>query len=92
MAERIRLRCVWPDLWLETRLELPAETTVAAAKRAALEAMRLTRETESDRYYVEFRERRLADESTSLADLGVSDGAVLSIRAYDLHHPPPFRG
>ena len=92
MTDRLRLRCIWPDRWLETRLELPAGMTLAEAKRAALESMLKTRDFDPESYYVELRERRVADESPTLGDLGLGDGSVLTIRAHDLHHPAPFRG
>jgi hypothetical protein len=92
MAEPVRVRCVWPDRWLEARLELAADATVEEAKRRAIAAMRKTDFVDADRFYVEFRERRVFDESVTLRELGASDGAVLSIRAHDLHHPPLFEG
>lgn len=92
MADRLRLRCIWPDRWLETRLDLPSATTLAQVKRQALEAMLKSEAFDPAAYYVELGERTVRDESVTLDELGLSDGAVLTIRAHDLHHPPPFRG
>ncbi len=43
-------------------------------------------------YYVEYFEKEILDESHTLADLGVPDGGVITIRPYDLDHPAPFQG
>lgn len=92
MADRLRLRCVWPDRWLETRIETPRTAPVGQVKREALEAMLKKETVDPSAYYVEWRERRVRDESATLDQLGLADGSVLAIRAHDLHHPPPFRG
>lgn len=92
MADYLRLRCIWPDRWLETRLEVPSATALAQVKRQALEAMLKSDTFDPTAYYVELGERKVRDESITLNELGLSDGAVVTIRAHDLHHPPPFRG
>lgn len=92
MADRLRLRCVWPDRWLETRIEAPPTAPLGQVKREALEALWKKEIVDPASYYVEWRERKVRDESVTLDQLGLADGAVLTIRAYDLHHPPPFRG
>ena len=92
MDDRLRLRCIWPDRWLETRIEAPRTAPVGQVKREALEAMLKKETVDPASYYVEWRERRVRDESVTLHELGLTDGAVLTIRAHDLHHPPPFRG
>ena len=43
-------------------------------------------------FYAEFAERRIRDETRTLADVGIGARGVLSIRAYDLGHYPAFRG
>ena len=43
-------------------------------------------------FYTEFAERRIRDETRTLADVGIGARGVLSIRAYDLGHYAPFRG
>lgn len=92
MADRLRLRCIWPDRWLESRIEVPATTALDHVKRQALEALLKSEAFDPTAYYVEWRERRVRDESATLDQLGITDGAVLTVRAHDLHHPPPFRG
>lgn len=92
MADTLRVRCIFPDGWLETRLELPHDTPLDEVKRRALEGILKTREFGPDEYYIEFREGEVSNESMTLRELGVADGSVVSIRRYDLHHPPPYRG
>jgi hypothetical protein len=92
MAERLRLRCIWPDRWLETRLEVPKAAVLGQVKRQALEALLKTESVDPTAYYVELDQRTVRDESVTLDELQLSDGAVLTIRAHDLHHPPPYRG
>ena len=53
----------------------------------------LLRETDDpDDFYVEYAEKEIADESATLAELGVQASEVLSIRAFDLGHYPRFKG
>lgn len=92
MPDRLRLRCIWPDRWLETRLEVASATALDEVKRQALEAMLRSEVPDAAAYYVEVGERKVRDESITLEELDLRDGAVLTIRAHDLHHPPPFRG
>ena len=49
-------------------------------------------EIDTSAYYVEYFEREVLDESSTLADLGVPQGGVISLRPYDMDHPPPFEG
>jgi hypothetical protein len=43
-------------------------------------------------YYVEYFEKEVLDESSTLAELGVPEGGVISLRPYDMDHPAPFDG
>jgi hypothetical protein len=43
-------------------------------------------------YYLEYAERRVRDETVSLADLGFRPREILAIRAYDLGHYKRFEG
>jgi hypothetical protein len=53
----------------------------------------LLRDTDDpDDFYVEYAERQVAEESMTLAELGVQPREVVSIRAYDLGHYPRFEG
>ena len=64
----------------------------AEAKRLALVSL-LQRDTDDPAdYFVEYAERKVADESASLADIGFRSRDILSIRAYDLGHYRPFEG
>ncbi len=92
MAETLRVRCIFPDGWLESRLEAPADTSLEELKRRALQAMFQSDSVDARAFYVEFREKEIWEESVTLRELGVTDGAVVSIRRHDLHHPPPYRG
>lgn len=88
----ILVRLVMPDRWLEHVEELPVDTTVAEAKRIGLVALLLRDTDDPDDFYVEYAERRVQDESRTLADVGVVPKEILSIRAYDLGHYPRFTG
>ena len=69
-----RLRVTVQDAWDEVPLDLPATTSLADLKRAALDATRVKRDP--DEYVVKFRGFELLDESRSLADAGlVPNGA-----------------
>ncbi len=81
-----------PDRWLEQVEELPIATTVAEAKKIGLRGMLQRTSDDSADFYVEFAEKEIRDESVTLGDLAMRPGEILSIRAYDLGHPPPFRG
>lgn len=91
-AERITVRLIMPDRWLEHVAELRADTTVAAAKAFGIREMLQRSSDDPADFYTEFAERRVRDESRTLADVGIGSRGVLSIRAYDLGHYPPFRG
>jgi len=90
--DRIPLRLVMPDRWLEHVEELPLSTTVEEAKRLGLRRL-LDRDTDDpDDFYVEYAERQVPDESVTLREIGAQPREILSIRAYDLGHYPRFRG
>lgn len=92
MSERIVLRLVMPDRWLEQVEELPLSATVEEAKRLGLREL-LRRDTDDpDDFYVEYAERQVPDESVTLEELGAQPREILSIRAYDLGHYPRFQG
>ncbi|HKK27186.1 MAG TPA: hypothetical protein VKB18_03825 [Gemmatimonadota bacterium] len=86
------LRLVMPDRWLEHVTRLPLSTTLAEAKEMGLREL-LQRDTDRpDDFYVEYAEQQVPDESRTLGEIGVEDGEILSIRAYDLGHYPRFAG
>lgn len=88
----ITVRLIMPDRWLEHVAELPADTTVADAKTFGIREMLQRSSDDPGDFYAEFAERRIRDETRTLADVGIGSRGVLSIRAYDLGHYPPFRG
>lgn len=91
-GERITLRLVMPDRWLEHVEELPLSVSIEEAKRIGLREM-LARDTDRpEDFYVEYAERQVPDESITLEELGAQPREILSIRAYDLGHYPRFRG
>lgn len=88
----IEVRLIMPDRWLEHVMELPADTTVFTAKAIGIREMLQRTSDDPADFYAEFAERRIRDETRTLADVGLDSRGVLSIRAYDLGHYPPFRG
>jgi hypothetical protein len=90
--ERITVRLVMPDRWLEQVEELPLSATVEAAKALGLRKMLQRGTDDPDDFYVEYAERQVPDESVTLGELGVQPREILSIRAYDLGHYPRFEG
>lgn len=88
----LTVRLVMPDRWLEHITELPATTSLEEAKQIGLPAMLLRESDDPDDFYLEYAEKRIVDESVTLAELGVQDHEVVSIRAYDLGHYPRFEG
>lgn len=91
-AGEIPVRLTMPDRWLEHVARLPSSTTVEEAKVFGLREMLLRTTDDPDDFYTEYAERRVRDESVTLEELGMEPNEVLSIRAYDLGHYPPFRG
>lgn len=88
----LTIRVIMPDLWREERLQAPPGKPVGDLKRELLPKLLGGEEADPSRYYVEYFEKEILDESRTLADLGVPDHGVVLIRPYDLDHPPPFRG
>ena len=90
--DSITVRLVMPDRWLEHVAELPSDTPVVEAKAAGLKAL-LNRDTDDPAdFYVEYAERKVTDESRTLADIGFQAREILAIRAYDLGHYRRFEG
>jgi len=76
VSENLRLRVTVQDAWDEIPLDLPAATSLAELKRAALEATRVRRDP--DDYVLKFRGAELFDESRSLTEAGlVPNGALI---------------
>ncbi len=88
----VAVRLAMPDRWLECVLELPLRATVSETKQRGLRELLLRDVDNPDDFYVEFAERRIRDESITLAQLGVQPRDALFIRAYDLGHYPDFHG
>ncbi len=91
-GELIQIRVIVPDEWREQKMEFAPETSVAAIKEKALPELLGTAEIDASTYYVEYFEKEVLDESSTLADLGVPQGGVISLRPYDMDHPRPFEG
>ena len=91
-AGTITVRLVMPDRWLEHVADLPTQTTVKDAKLMGLRAMLLRETDDPADYYVEYAERKVADEAASLETIGFRARDILSIRAYDLGHYRTFKG
>ncbi len=92
MVPVLTVRLIMPDRWLEHVVELPATTSLEEAKQIGLRAMLLRDTDDPDDFYVEYAEKRVVDESVTLAELGVQAREIVSIRAYDLGHYPRFDG
>jgi hypothetical protein len=75
MSDPIRLRVTVLDTWDEIVLDLPASTTIAAVKSAALTAARVPEP--ASEYVLKFRGATLRDESRSLAAVGLPANAGL---------------
>ena len=88
----ITVRLIMPDRWLEHVAEFPADTTVFTAKAIGIREMLQRTSDDPADFYTEFAERRIRDETRTLAEVGIGSRGVLSIRAYDLGHYPPFQG
>jgi hypothetical protein len=91
-AELLRIRVIAPDLWREKKTEYPSQTPVGTIKREVLPELLGSAEVDPQAYYVEYFEKEILDESKTLSDLEVPENGVISLRPYDLDHPPPFRG
>jgi hypothetical protein len=91
-TDTVTVRLAMPDRWLEHVAELAPDTPVAAAKQLGLRSMLLRESDDPADYFVEYAERKVADESESLEQIGFRSRDILSIRAYDLGHYRPFEG
>lgn len=90
--EMLKVRVIVPDEWSEQKMEFAADTPIAVIKQKALPELLRKTDVDASNYYVEYFEKEVLDESRTLADLEVPDGGMISIRPYDLDHPPPFTG
>ena len=90
--EMVTVRLAMPDRWLEHVVDIPATTTVEAAKQQGLKAMLLRDTDDPADFYTEYAERRVSDETASLKEIGFRSREILSIRAYDLGHYKAFEG
>jgi len=88
----ITVRLVMPDRWLEHVVDLPKDASVEEAKRLGIRAMLLRDTDDPDDFYVEYAERKVPDETSSLEGIGFRARDILSIRAYDLGHYRAFKG
>ncbi len=91
-SDLLQIRVIAPDSWSELKMEFAPSTPVGEIKRIALPELMRKGEVDASAYYVEYFEKEILDESRTLADLEVPQGGVISIRPYDIAHPPPFRG
>ena len=91
-GEMLKIRVTAPDTWTEKKVELPTDTAVGTIKEQFLAELLGASEVDTGGYYVEYFEKEILDESTTLADLGVAENGVISFRPYDVDHPPPFNG
>ena len=82
-----------PDRWLEHVAELPGRHHRGGGQgvRDSARCCSAPPDDPAD-FYTEYAERRIRDETRTLADVGMPPRGVLSIRAYDPGHYPPFRG
>ncbi len=88
----LKIRVIAPDVWREKKVELEPDTAVSAIKEQYLAELLGASEVDPGNYYVEYFEKEILDESRTLADLEVPDNGVISLRPYDMGHPPPFNG
>lgn len=91
-ADRITVRLIMPDRWLEHVMELSTGTSVADVKALGLREILQRSSDDPADFYVEYSEREIADESQTLGEVGVETRGVMSIRAYDLGHNRRFKG
>lgn len=93
MAEgKMKVRVIAPDLWRESKMEFAPDTPVVDIKQQALPELLRGADFDPGAYYVEYFEKEVLDESRTLAELGVPENGVISIREFDVDHPPPFEG
>lgn len=92
VGELLKIRVIAPDFWRERKMEFATATSVGEIKVRALPELLGRSDVDPAAYYLEYFEKEVLDESRTLADLGVPDGGVLSIRPYDVDHPAPYQG
>lgn len=71
------LRIMVQDAWDEVSLDLPSTTSLADAKRRALQAAQVRGDPNA--YLLKFRGAELRDESRSLAEAGLVPNAALIV-------------
>lgn len=71
------LRIMVQDAWDEVSLDLPPTTSLADAKRRALQAAQVRGDPNA--YLLKFRGAELRDESRSLAEAGLVPNAALIV-------------
>ncbi len=91
-GKMLQIRVIVPDEWREQKMEFAPDTTVRDVKERALPELLGRGAIDTSTYYVEYFEKEVPDESRTLADLGVPQGGVISLRPYDMDHPAPFDG
>jgi len=91
-GETLNIRVIVPDLWRERKMEFASGTSVGSIKEQVLPDLLGASDVDPSSYYVEYFEKEVLDESRTLADLGVPEGGVISLRPYDMDHPAPFEG
>ncbi|NIN72662.1 MAG: hypothetical protein GTO46_12215 [Gemmatimonadetes bacterium] len=91
-GKMLQIRVIVPDEWREQKMEFAPDTTVRDVKERALPELLGRGAIDTSTYYVEYFEKEVLDESRTLADLGVPQGGVISLRPYDMDHPAPFDG
>ena len=91
-GDMLKIRVIAPDLWREQKMEFAPNTSVGAIKEQALPKLLATSDVDPSTYYVEYFEKEVLDETRTLADLAVPENGVISLRPFDMDHPPPFRG
>lgn len=91
-GETLKIRVMAPDLWREVKREFAADTTVGDLKVDVLPDLLGKSGFDPAAFYVEYFEKEVLDESKTLADLEVPQNGVISVRQYDLDHPPPYEG
>lgn len=70
---------VWvTEVWDAVRISVTPDSTVTYVKKAALREA-TGREPDPGRYVVKFRGAKVTDETSTLRDLGVPDGAGLIV-------------
>ncbi len=78
IKNRIAVRVWVPDVWDMVELEVDPTHSIAELKRMALgEATGVTKD--ADGYHVKYRGGLVLNERSTLAELGITDGAALIV-------------